>query len=90
MAVINAVASGNWSNSATWPGGIFPSASDDVHANGFTITVDQDITVLSINTTSGGGGVAGGSFHAVSDETHIINADVNAGSTTCFSFQTTS
>jgi len=43
-----AVASGNWSNTATWNSGAtlgLPTASDDVYANRFNIILDQDISV---------------------------------------------
>jgi hypothetical protein len=46
MAVRFAVASGNWSNPAIWDNGAVPVDGDDVYANGFTITIDQNINVL--------------------------------------------
>jgi hypothetical protein len=49
MALRYAVATGNWSNTATWNGGTLPGVGDDVHANGFTVTIDQDINVNSIS-----------------------------------------
>ena len=51
MALRYAVASGNWSNTATWDGGTLPTASDDVFSNGFTVTIDGPFTVLSIRNT---------------------------------------
>lgn len=48
MAVRFAIASGNWSNTAIWDNGALPLAGDDVYANGFTVTIDQNITVLSL------------------------------------------
>lgn len=40
---------GNWSNPASWNGGVVPSTSDDVTiASGATITLDQDASVLSL------------------------------------------
>jgi hypothetical protein len=62
MANRYAVATGNWSNTATWDGGTLPAAGDDVRANGFTVTIDQDITVLSIRTDAASPAVAGGGF----------------------------
>ena len=62
MANIKAVANGNWSNTATWDGGILPTSADDVFANGFTVTINGTFTVLSIRNTSGTGIVAGGQF----------------------------
>jgi hypothetical protein len=52
MAVRYAVASGNWSNPATWDGGTLPTAADDVFANNFTVTIDGTFTVLTIRTTA--------------------------------------
>ena len=51
MAFRYAVASGNWSNTATWDGGTLPTASDDVFSNGFTVTINGTFTVLSIRNT---------------------------------------
>ena len=55
MALRYAVASGNWSNTATWDGGTLPTAADTVFANSFTVTIDGTFTVVAItniaNTT---------------------------------------
>lgn len=52
MATRWAVANGNWSNTATWNGGTLPTSADDVFANNFTVTIDQDITAISLRNTS--------------------------------------
>ena len=64
MAIRYAVASGNWSNTATWNGGTLPTAADDVFSNNFTVTIDQDITAISLRNTSNVSPVIaqGGSF----------------------------
>jgi hypothetical protein len=63
MPVRYAVASGNWSSLATWNGGTtFPTASDDVFANGFDVTIDQNINVSSISNRASGSAVAGGNY----------------------------
>ena len=62
MAVRYAVATGNWSDTATWNGGTLPTSADDVYSNGFTVTIDQDVTVLSIRNTAQTPAVAGGGF----------------------------
>ena len=49
MPVIRAAASGNWSSPATWVGGVLPSNGDTVAANGFTITIDQNVTIGGAN-----------------------------------------
>jgi hypothetical protein len=79
MAERYAVATGNWSNTATWDGGTLPGAGDDVHANNYEVTIDQDITVASLRTTAGTTAVAGGTF-AVSSGNRTINADTYMGS----------
>lgn len=52
MAIKYAIASGNWSNSAIWNGGTIPAVGDDVWANTFTVNVDQNITVSSLNNSA--------------------------------------
>jgi hypothetical protein len=59
MSNVRAFRSGNWSdtNTTTSPwatGGVLyaPNSSDDVYTNGFTITVDNSPTVISITNTS--------------------------------------
>lgn len=79
MATRYAIASGNWSNAAIWDGGVsVPTSSDDVYANGFTVTINGTYTVLSIRNTSNAAPViaAGGQF---------IYA--NGGSLTCTAAQ---
>lgn len=49
MAIRYAVASGNWSSTSTWDGGTtLPGSGDDVYANGFTVSIDQSISVASL------------------------------------------
>jgi hypothetical protein len=62
MALRYAVATGNWSDTATWNGGTLPTSADDVYANNFTVTVDQNVTVLSLRNTAGSPAVAGGIY----------------------------
>jgi hypothetical protein len=65
MALRYAVATGNWSNTATWDGGTLPTAADDVFSNNFTVTIDGTFTVLSIRNTSNASApviAAGGQF----------------------------
>lgn len=79
MAIRYAVANGNWSSTATWDGGTLPTAADDVHANNRTVTLDQDVTVLSLRTTAGGAAVAGGLFNTQTSGTRSITANIVAG-----------
>lgn len=77
MAERYAVASGNWSALATWDGGAsLPGAGDDVYANGFLVTIDQDVTVLSLRNMAGTTAAAGGRFIVSTSRT--ITADLYA------------
>jgi hypothetical protein len=51
MALRVALASGNWSNPAIWNNGVLPVAGDVVASNGFTVTIDQNITVDTLTNT---------------------------------------
>lgn len=83
MATRWAVANGNWSNTATWNGGTLPGVGDDVHAGGFTVTINQDVTCLTLRTDLSGSAPAGGTF-AVSSiaGTRTITAEMSATGTT--------
>lgn len=52
MAIIYATQSGNWSNPSTWVGGVVPTSVDDVFSNNRTITIDVDITAITLRNTS--------------------------------------
>jgi len=82
MAIINAANNGNWSSSSTWPGGVFPTVSDDVFANNRTVYIDQDINVNSLNTVAGTGGVAGGLFYNTGSIS-ITAGTILPGTTNC-------
>ena len=63
MANRYAVATGNWSSLATWDGGVsLPGASDTVRPNGYTVTIDQNITVTELRGDASSPAVAGGSY----------------------------
>lgn len=76
MAERWAVATGSWSNTATWNGGTLPGSDDDVYSNNFTVTVDQNVTVQSLNNGPGTTPVAGGTF-TVTSANITINATIN-------------
>jgi len=54
MAVITAQATGNWSATGTWSGGVVPTTGDTARTSTFTVTIDQDITVALLEGTSSG------------------------------------
>jgi len=81
MALKYPLANGVWSTAANWNGGTLPVAGDDVRANGFTVTIDQDINVLQISTVALAPAAAGGSF--VVSTNRNITANIIGGTTTC-------
>lgn len=83
-----AVANGNWSATATWNGGTLPTAADDVFANNFTVTVDQNVTALSLRTEAAAGINAGGGFTLAGS--FNITADLYAGTSSCVTFSANS
>jgi len=72
-----AVANGDWSSTSTWNGGTLPTTADDVFSNNFTVTIDQNVTVLSVRNESATGINAGGGFNLNAGVT--LTADVYAG-----------
>jgi hypothetical protein len=83
MAIKWPLANGNWSNAANWNDGTLPDVGDDVHADGKTVTIDQDITVLSIRTTQRSGGTIGGLFQITQSGETILFCDITAGGSAC-------
>lgn len=82
MANVYATKNGNWSDVTVWNTGTFPTAADDVRANGFTVTINQDINVLSIRTDASSPAVGGGVFNNTTNNRNVI-ANVVAGTSTC-------
>lgn len=90
MANYRAVSSGVWSELARWEddsGGSYaassalPTVGDIVYANNFTITLDIDIQVDELRTTSATNINAGGLFDFGTAST--VEANVIAGTTVC-------
>jgi len=50
MAVRYAVANGAWSSGSIWDNGAVPADNDDVYANGYVITINQNINVFRITS----------------------------------------
>ncbi len=78
MANVYAVKTGNWSDTTVWNTGALPTSADDVYSNNFTVTIDQNVTVLSIRNTSASGISAGGGF--ILNGGFTLNATLRAGS----------
>jgi hypothetical protein len=78
MATRYAVANGNWSDTATWDGGTLPTSADDVYANNKTVTIDQDVTVISLRNAAVASPAitAGGTFQSQTSGTRVVNANV--------------
>ncbi|MBK9003478.1 MAG: hypothetical protein IPM41_06335 [Sphingomonadales bacterium] len=53
MATIVAQANGNWSNPATWAGGVVPGAGDIAQTGNYAVTIDASIT-CTLNPTGSG------------------------------------
>lgn len=91
MANVYAVKTGNWSDVTVWNTGALPTSADDVYSNNFTVTIDQNVTVLSIRNEAQSPIVAGGGF--------ILNNSItvtctgigirNGASTSCITFSGT-
>lgn len=87
MAVINALKSGNWSDPSVWPNNTFPGLNDEVHANGFAVTLNINVTVAELTTAAKNGGGAGGGFTLTNNVT--VTANLVAGTTTCLTAAST-
>lgn len=83
MANYKAIASGNWSNLATWQDNrsgsfvastVLPGAADVVYWNNFTVAINQDVTVFEIRNNSATGVTAGGGGTVSTSRT--INANL--------------
>lgn len=94
MATIRAIASGNFSSGSTWNGGIVPGPGDEAVASGFSVTITQNITVISLrNDAAGVGATVSGGFNLstpntitvtsiIPGNTGLININNNSGTTT--------
>ncbi len=84
MAAITSAATGNWSATGTWTGGVVPGEGDTVTIqNGHTVTINQNITVGADSATpaiqmSGTGKLVLPSSPAA-DYTLICKGDLNTG-----------
>jgi hypothetical protein len=97
MANYRAIATGNWSNGATWAGGAVPpnEAGHNIYSNNFTVTIDTNVNVALITNAAisasfvGGGASAavGGGFVASNGIT--LTSNVTQGATQNYAFSLT-
>ena len=87
MANIRATKNGVWSDNSVWSPAP-PTTVDNVFASGFTIYVDTNIQVLSINTIGATGIGGGGTFRP--NNGVAMTTNVVAGSSTCVTFASAS
>lgn len=78
MATILAANTGNWTDPATWAGGVIPSTGDVAVANGKTVTINASVTLSQVRNDTTGSATAGGYF--VLTDGITLTADVYAGS----------
>src|SRR3990172_476583 len=86
MTAITSAATGVWSNTATWTGGVVPVEGDTVTIqNTHTVTIDQDITVGADTSTAAIAIASGGKLEylstAVADYTLTCKGDLTVSGT---------
>jgi hypothetical protein len=77
MAIILAAASGNFTNPATWTGGVVPGVGDVAIANNRIVTINASVTCAEVRNDTTGSANAGGYFALPDGIT--LTADVYAG-----------
>lgn len=84
MANRYATKSGAWSDVSVWDGGAtLPQSGDTVRPNGFTVTIDQDITVTELRNNASAPASSGGTFSLAVGWTITANIIGSAGGTPC-------
>lgn len=90
---VYAVASGNSNSGATWNTGTVPTSTQDVYANGYTVTVNESTSWKTVRTTAGTVASAGGTFNISNGVTLTLTGSGNnviTGTTTCITYAGTS
>lgn len=70
-----AIQNGNWGDGSTWNDGVVPTADDDVYANGYTITIANDIIVRKLSNAPVEQSIVGGGYFLVTSNL-IITANI--------------
>ena len=83
MAIVYAVKTGNWSDTTVWNTGALPTSADDVYPNTFVVTINQNITVKSLDNRATTGVTAGGQF-TMGGSFNIVADTINSGGTANF------
>jgi len=89
MAVKWPAANGNWSNAANWNDGTKPVSGDTVHADGKTVTIDEDFNLgagSKLTTETRSGGTAGGGFTFSTDRTLTVAEIVSNVASACLTY----
>jgi hypothetical protein len=82
-----ATKTGVWSDVTVWDGGAtLPGVGDVVRPNGFTVTIDQDITVGELRNDASAPAAANGAFviTSIPGGGRIVNADLVLGGTSTY------
>lgn len=82
MANVYAVKTGNWSDITLWNTGALPTSADDVFSNNFTVTINVNVTVLTLRNTAQSPAVAGGGFVLTNSATVTCTTELRSGNST--------
>ncbi len=89
MAVKWPLATGVWSNAANWNDGTKPTTGDTVHADGKTVTIDENVDLgagSKLTTETRSGGSAGGGFTFSGDYTITVADLVSKTDSACLTY----